>query len=89
MTFEQFNERILNEIEGATLDLCDERNVLDLRAFRSPYDAWEDNNIYCLSEIQDAWEFVKDADEWYVDVFENFAGENYAEYTGFSVASWE
>lgn len=89
MTFEEFEKRILDEIESATNDLYDKRNVLDLRASRYPYDTIRDNDIFDTAFIYDAWHFVKDAEEWYVDVYENYAGENLAEYTGFSVASWE
>lgn len=88
MTYEQFKEQLLQEIEDATKDRYNEKNVLDLRVERKPYDTWKDNDIFCISDIEDAWEFVKDAEEWYVDIYENYVGENYAEYTGYSVASW-
>jgi hypothetical protein len=88
MTKKEFTERVLKEIEGAKEDLYDEKNVLDLRVARYPYKVNEDNDIYACSDIDDAYEFVKDAEEWYVDVYENLYGKNEAVYTGFCVCSW-
>lgn len=88
MTFEEFKDALLYEIDNATDMLDDERNVLDIRAGRYPYKVNEDIDIFCLSDIHDVWEFVKDAEEWYVDIYENYAGENCAEFTGFAVTSW-
>jgi hypothetical protein len=88
MTYEEFKDALLYEIENATDMLDDEKNVLDLRAGRYPYNVIKDVDIFSLHDIHDAWEFVKDAEEWYVDVYENYAGENYAEFTGFAVVSW-
>ena len=47
------------------------------------------NDIFAIDDIRSAYDFVKDAKEWYVDVYENFVGENYAEFTGFAVVSWK
>ena len=88
MTREQFRERVLKEIEYAQSE-CYPQNVLDLRVSRHPYRVNEDNEVFSISEIDDAYDFIKDAEEWYVDVYENFVGENYAEFTDFAVASWE
>lgn len=88
MTLEQFSERISQEVESAK-EILDEGNVLDLRAGRSPYDVIEDNAIFGLCEAKEIYDFVKDSEEWYVDVYENFVGANYAEFTGFAVVSWE
>lgn len=88
MTLEQFSERISQEVESAKEILTD-GNSLDLRAGRSPYDVIEDNAIFGLCEAKEIYDFVKDSEEWYVDVYENFVGENCAEFTGFAVVSWE
>ena len=88
MTFEEFKERILNEIESANEELDNVLNILDLRAGRTPFNVIKDYDIFLTSDLEDAWNFVKDAEEWYVDVYENYIGENHAMYTGFSVASW-
>jgi hypothetical protein len=63
--------------------------VLDLRASRSPYKVNIDNEVFALSEVREAYDFIKDAEEWFVDIYENYVGENYAEFTDFAVASWE
>lgn len=86
-TKENFTKRVLDAIEKAKANIYDERNPLDLRAARSPYDAHEDLEIFMLDQIDQAYEFIKDSDEWYVDVYENFVGANYAEFTGHAVIS--
>ena len=88
MTLEQFSERISQEVESAK-EILDEGNVLDLRAGRSPYHPWEDLDVFSLDDVADIYDYVKDSEEWYVDVYENFVGENRAEFTGFAVVSWE
>lgn len=88
MTLEQFNERIGQEV-GCAKEYLDKGNVLDLRAGRSPYHPWDDLEVFSLDEVADIYDFVKDSEEWYVDVYENIVGENRAEFTGFAVVSWE
>lgn len=88
MTFEEFKDALDYQIACAQNTLCDERNVLDLRASRHPYRVIEDNEVFGLSEVREAYDFIKDAEEWYVDIYENFVGENYAEYADFAVVSW-
>ena len=87
MDFQDFKDAVDYQIDNATDTLYDERNVLDLRVGRHPYKVNVDNDIFATNDIRSAYDFVKDAEEWYVDVYENFAGENYAEFTGFAVAS--
>lgn len=89
MTFEDFKDALDYQIDCAYNTRYDERNVLDLRASRSPYHVWDDNEVFGLSEVREAYDFIKDAEEWFVDVYENYVGENYAEFTDFAVASWE
>lgn len=89
MDFQDFKDAVDYEIGNALDTLYDERNVLDLRVGRYPYKVNVDNDIFAIDDIRSAYDFVKDAEEWYVDVYENFVGENYAEFTGFAVASWE
>ena len=88
MTKKEFTERVLQEIEGAKEDLYDEKNVLDLRVARYPYRVNEDNEVFATSEVEDAYEFIRGAEEWYVDIYENLYGENQAVYTDFCVCSW-
>lgn len=88
ITLEQFSERISQEVESAK-EILDKGNVLDLRAGRSPYHPWDDLEVFSLDDVADIYDFIKDSEEWYVDVYENFVGANYAEFTGFAVVSWE
>lgn len=87
MTYREFKDSVLYEIEKAEKGM-NEDSVLDLRAFRYPYKVNIDNAIFCVDEIFKAWEFVKDAREWCVDIFENIYEDGKsigAEYTGCSV----
>lgn len=88
MTLEHFSGRISQEVENAK-EFLDKGNVLDLRAGRSPYHPWDDLEVFSLDDVADIYDFVKDSEEWYVDVYENIADANYAEFTGFAVVSWE
>lgn len=58
--------------------------VLDLRVERAPYDVRHDNAIFSLKEIDDAYDFVKDSDDWFVDIYDNVPDEcgGHANYTG-------
>lgn len=89
MTFEDFKDALDYQIDNAFNSRYDERNALDLRVSRSPYKVNVDNEVFGITEVKEAYDFIKDADEWYVDIYENFVGENYAEFTDFAVASWE
>lgn len=88
MTYGEFKDSVLYELDKAEKELLNEQSILDLRVFRHPYKTNVDNAIFCVNDIHDAWEFVKNAREWAVDVFENIYKEGetpYAEYTGCSV----
>lgn len=88
MTLEEFKNIARMLIAHAESRLDDDLNVLDLRAGRFPYDTTEDLAIFCTHDLEDAYNFVKDAEEWYVDIYENFHGKNMAEYVNLSVVSW-
>jgi hypothetical protein len=83
MTREEFKEQMLEQIEGVNKNLSEPHNVLDLRAvrFAEPNVCEYGESIFSISEIDDAYSFVCIANEWFVDIYENFAGENYAEFT--------
>lgn len=51
--------------------------TLDLRAQRDPYRVNVDQDIFglCDAEMDRAYDFVKDANEWYVDIYANFPDE--------------
>ena len=65
-----------------------ENNVLDLRGFRFPQESWKDEWIGNITALEDAWEFVKDAEEWYIDIYENLHEEEYAVFTDCAVCSY-
>lgn len=73
MTREQFKSRLSELIQRER----GEGYTLDLRASRSPYRVNEDNDIFglCDAEMDRAYDFVKDAEEWYVDVYANTPDE--------------
>lgn len=82
MTREYFKVRLsklIIETQGA--------EVLDLRAGRAPYDTREDLAIFAIDELDEAYDFVKGREEWYVDIYVNF--KDSAHYTGITLASWD
>lgn len=85
MTFEEFRSLLQEQIDGAELNKDSQNNVLDLRAFKAPYDGWENQGIYCTNEIEEAWEFIKDSEEWFIDIYENIQGANTAVFTDFAL----
>lgn len=91
ITREQLEVRLRDYLNYAENNLDHPDNPLDLRVARNPFHAIKDNAVFCAypPEYDKIWSFVKDAEEWYVDVYENFIGENCAEYIGLSVCSWE
>lgn len=64
-----------------------ENNVLDLRGTRFPHQSWKDEWIGNVTDLEDAWEFVKDAEEWYIDIYENLHEKEYAVFTDCAVCS--
>lgn len=79
-----FLMRASKQIELALENRCNERNVLDMRIYRHPYKQ-EDYNIFSIDQLDDAYEFVRNSPEWTLDIYENYAGEDYAESTDYSV----
>lgn len=86
MDKKRFIQRITEEY---TAELKENKLPLDFRAFRHPYDAWSDHGIYEFKDIEQMWDFVKDAEDWFIDIYENWVEDNRAEYVGRCVASWE
>lgn len=86
MDKQKFLARINEEYEkeSETNDL-----PLDLRVYRAPYDPINDHEVFDIKEIDAIWDFIKDAKEWYVDIYENWIDDNRAEYVYRCVASWE
>lgn len=89
MTYKEFKDSVVNAIVDAERTLG-EGNIFDLRVFRAPYKTNIDNAIFMVCEIQDAWDFVKDSEEWFIDIYENVFDEDgfgHAEYTDFTIWS--
>ena len=84
-----FKAKLADLIYQAELDRCDQSNTLDLRASRNPYNPTSDNGVFLTTELDEVYEFVKDSEEWYVDIYENYADENRAEFIDYTLASWE
>ena len=87
MTKEQFI-KLMQENIGYALEELSKGNTLDLRVNRTPYHAIRDYTICSIDDIESAWEFIKDAEEWYVDIYENMVSEGRAEFADYAVASW-
>lgn len=85
MTYEEFCKLLQEQIDGAERVKESPDNVLDLRASRAPYKNWNDETIFNVDEVQEAWDFVKDADEWFIDIYENFRDAEYSEFTDFAI----
>lgn len=85
MTREEFKTRL-------SAMVADEQGALtlDLRAFRHPYIVNEDNEIFGINELDEAYDFVKDSEEWYVDIYVNTPDEfgGHADFTGEALTSW-
>lgn len=47
-----------------------EENVLDLRIAKAPYCA-KNNEVFGINELDEAYDYVKDSSEWYVDIYDN------------------
>ena len=88
--FWAFKHNVVRCTRQAIDKVTDDNNVIDIRIHRYPYHPVNDIEIFSIAPLdhQAMWDFVKDADEWYLDFYENFAGENYAEFMDISVASW-
>ena len=77
MTREEF-KAIMAELVAQAERECD--NPIDLRASRSPYHPWHDNEVFCIDDLDSAYDFVESSEEWYIDIYENYTDENRAEY---------
>lgn len=83
----EFRTKLQKQIDFA-FEEKDRDNVIDLRVWRAPYDAIKDYYLTDTDDIDGIYEFIKESEEWYVDIYENINGENRAEFTGFAVVSW-
>ena len=84
-----FIERISKEYKYAISNLDKPNNTIDLRASWYPYRTNIDNWDGVMDNVEELWEKIKDAEEWYVDLYENDLDEYRAEFTDCCVASWQ
>lgn len=63
-------------------------HVLDLRVERAPY-SQENKAIFSINELDLVFDYVKDSEEWFVDIYENvwFGKTGTAEFTGIALLS--
>ena len=82
MTREEFKTRL-----SALIEQEQGEYVLYLRAAKLN----EDNAIFCITELDEAYDFINGSEEWYVDIYENVPDElgGSAFFTGEALVSWE
>lgn len=88
-TFERFKNKLSLQLKRAHDELENDDNLVDIRAYRYPYDPKNDIAIFCAypPKFEEIWNFVKDAEEWSVELYENLA--NGAEFMDRAVTSDE
>lgn len=79
----------LNDLVSSARKDVGQDALLDLRASRAPYQVNEDDYDCGIDNFEQLWDWLKDADEWYVDIYENVPEDKSAYYTGYAVTSWE
>lgn len=85
MEKQEFITRLKEQIALAEREKLDKRNVLDLRGARYPYHPVDDSFVTEIDDIDFVWEFLKDVEDGYVDIYENLNEEGYATYTDYGV----
>ena len=85
MEKQEFIALLKEQIAIAESEKSDKRNVLDLRGTRYPYQSWNDSFVTEIDDLDFVWEFLKDAKEGYVDIYENLYEEEYAVFTDCAV----
>ena len=71
MEKQEFIALLKEQIAIAESKKSDKRNVLDLRGTKYPYNGWVDSFVTEIDDLNFVWEFLKDAKEGYVDIYEN------------------
>ena len=91
LRFDEFKSKVCNGARRAIDALTNDDNIIDIRASRSPYDPVKDTAIFGFAPLnhKEMWNFVKDAEEWSLDFYENHAEANYAEFMDIAVTSWK
>ena len=85
MEKQEFIALLKEQIAIAESEKLDKRNVLDLRGTRYPYKPWDDAFVTEINDLDFVWEFLKDAKEGYVDIYENLYEEKCAVFTDCAV----
>lgn len=85
MEKQKFITQLREQIALAGKEKLDKRNVLDLRGARYPYHPVDDSFVTEIDNLDFIWEFLKDAEEGYVNIYENLNEEGYAAYTDYGV----
>lgn len=72
MEKQEFITKLKERIALAESEKLDKRNILDLRGARYPYQSYDDYFVTEIDNLDFVWEFLKDAKEGNVDIYENF-----------------
>lgn len=78
MEKQEFITLLKEQIAIAESEKSDNRNVLDLRGTRFPCQSQDDYFVTEIDDLDFIWEFLKDAKEGYVDIYENLYEEEFA-----------
>lgn len=76
-----FITELKEQIALAESEKLDKRNVLDLRGARYPYHPVDDSFVTEIDNLDFVWEFLKDAHDGYVEIYENLHEAGYAVFT--------
>lgn len=85
MEKQKFITQLKEQIALAESEKLDKRNVLDLRGARYPYHPVDDSFVTEIDNLDFVWEFLKDANDGYVEIYENLHEAGYAVFTDCAV----
>ena len=85
MEKQAFITLLKEQIALAESEKSDKRNVLDLRGARYPYHPVDDSFVTEIDDLDFVWEFLKDAHDGYVEIYENLHEAGYAVFTDCAV----
>ena len=86
MEKQEFITQLKEQIALAESEKLDKRNVLDLRGARYPYHPVDDSFVTEIDNLDFVWEFLKDANDGYVEIYENLNEAGYAVCTDYGVS---
>lgn len=85
MEKQAFITLLKEQIALAESEKLDKRNVLDLRGARYPYHPVDDSFVTEIDNLDFVWEFLKDAHDGYVEIYEKLHEAGYAVFTDCAV----